>query len=363
MNQGHAARSALVVGGGLGGLAAAVGLHRAGWQVRVVERATSFGEVSAGATVEPNGLAALDALGLGEQARQAGQLASVAGVRTPTGRWLHRAVAAASPDRPGPITLGIHRATLHRILREALPREALIAAAEVVGIQPGSSVEPAEVELARAGRVETVRPGLVVAADGLHSSTRRQLWPDTPAPMPTGTTVWRGILGERSVGSSAATIQWGRGAEFGTFPVGEGRIAWYAAAARPAGERGIDEAEEVRNVFGQWAAPAPAVLAATDRHTVLREDLYVLAADLPSYVTGRVALLGDAAHPLPPALGQGVSQALEDAVALGRHCAEDRPLGDALQGYHRERRPRVEQLIAAARRGTRPGRQHTTLAA
>lgn len=132
-------KTAVVVGGGLGGLAAAVGLHRAGWDTRVVERAASFGELSVGLTLAANGLRALDVLGLGAAVREGGRAAVMPGTQTPSGRWLRRANATGDPNRAGTATLSISRVTLHRILREALPRQALMAQTAVVGVRPGGS--------------------------------------------------------------------------------------------------------------------------------------------------------------------------------------------------------------------------------
>ncbi|MFP5283572.1 MAG: FAD-dependent monooxygenase [Actinomycetes bacterium] len=344
--------TATVVGGGLGGLAAAVGLRRAGWQVRVVERGATFGEPNVGVTVEENGIAALDALDLGPAVRDAGRIAILAEVRTSSGRWRHR----AGHEAAGGTTLSICRASLHRILREALPRESLIAGAEVVAIRPGHDEERATVTVRHRDRLWAIKADLVVAADGLFSPIRTGLWPDSPAPVPVGATAWRGVTTERWQGPATAAVLWGLGAEFGIFPLDDGRVSWYGAAAgpmvEPDPEEPVDELLEVCRRFAPWGGSVAAVLEATDSHAVRRDELYELAADLPSYVRGRVALLGDAAHALPPSLGQGISQALEDAVTLSRLVAAQPP-GEALRRYDAERRPRVQAIAAAARRTSR----------
>ncbi|MFF4874590.1 FAD-dependent monooxygenase [Micromonospora sp. NPDC000668] len=119
-----------------------------------------------------------------------------------------------------------------------------------------------------------------------------------------------------------------------------------------------DELAAVRERFGDWHAPIPALLAATPPEVVLRNDIHHLAAPLPSYVRGRVALLGDAAHPTTPNLGQGAGQAIEDAVVLGAVCAAGAEgLPAALAAYDRQRRPRSQAIARASYRAGRYGQQ------
>src|SRR6187397_2899650 len=117
-------RKAVVVGGGIGGLAAALGLRRAGWHVEVLERAPEFGEVGAGLSLWPNALRALDALGVGERVRGRAVLEGQVGIRDAGGRWLSRADTAGLARRYGPTAM-VHRADLLAVLRAAVRGEAL----------------------------------------------------------------------------------------------------------------------------------------------------------------------------------------------------------------------------------------------
>jgi 2-polyprenyl-6-methoxyphenol hydroxylase-like FAD-dependent oxidoreductase len=130
-------RSAVVVGGGIGGLTAAVALRRVGWQVTVLERAAMFGEIGAGITLLSNGLRCLDAIGLGDAVRGSGlPMLAALGMRTAAGRWLSRfdGDGADMEARMGTTSVVIHRAELHRILRDALPAAALVAGVATTGI-------------------------------------------------------------------------------------------------------------------------------------------------------------------------------------------------------------------------------------
>ncbi|WP_422733300.1 FAD-dependent monooxygenase [Micromonospora sp. WMMD558] len=334
-------RHAVVVGGGIGGLAAAVALHRHGWRVSVLERAPQLGEVGAGLTLMTNALRALDALGLGDTIRSQGVPDTPGGLRTSTGRWLSRVDAAEMTRLLGTTALGIHRAELHRVLRDALPTGALHTGSEVTDVDPDTG----EVYLRGSAGL---RADLVVGADGLRSVLRARLWPTTPPPAYAGTTAWRAVT---TVARPVPTaISWGRGTEFGMVPIGGDRIYWFAAVTAPPGLTVPDELAAVRDRFGDWHDPIPALLAATPPESVLRTDLYHLATPLPSYVRGRVALLGDAAHAMTPNLGQGAGQAIEDAVVLGAVCAGVPATGvpEALRAYDRQRRPRSQAIARAS---------------
>ncbi|GAA2724715.1 FAD-dependent monooxygenase [Cellulomonas aerilata] len=345
MTDGHGGRHAVVVGAGLGGLAAAVALRRVGWAVTVLERADSFGEVGAGITLMSNGLRCLDAIGLGEVVRHGGRPQGPGGIRTPSGRWLSHLDGAVVESQLGTAAVGLHRAHLHHVLRSALPDEAVVTGAtpeEVVDDGAGASVR-----YRRSGRSRTLPADLVVGADGVDSWVRAQRWPGARRPVYDGSTAWRAVT-EAPPGDEPEFSQtWGPAQEFGYLPLSDGRLYWYAAATAPEGQREADELAEVRRRFASWHDPVPALLAGTPPAAVLRHDIYRLPP-LDTYVRGRVALLGDAAHAMTPHLGQGGNQALEDAVVLAAAVSTEPDVDAALAGYDRQRRPRTQAVSRAA---------------
>lgn len=325
--------TAIVVGGGIGGLAVAVGLRARGWSVRVFERAPEIAEVGSGIGLWPNALRALDALGLGSAVRDGGIEEQSAGIRDARGRWLTRTDVATMRARFG-MPVMIHRAALLDILRAALPDEVLHTGVTVESVDPDGTVT-------HAAGTETA--DLIVGADGIHSVVRRAVC-GAVSPRYAGYAVWRAVVDPPEPLTEFGET-WGRGARFGMAPLTDGRIYCFAVHNAPAGAPGT--LAEVRARFADWHAPIPALLAAADPNTVLHNDIHHLPA-LPTYTRGRIALLGDAAHAMTPDLGQGACQALEDAVTLAHHA--DTPHG--LTHYDTTRRPRTQRI---ARRSAQLG--------
>ncbi|MFG2931644.1 FAD-dependent monooxygenase [Streptomyces achromogenes] len=312
---------AVVIGGGIGGLAAAAALHQRGWAVTVLERAPSLEPVGAAISLAPNALRALDVLGIGDEIRDLAAWQGDGGLRTPGGRWLSHssAEAAATLADPGDRTR---------------PARVTVTAAVPAGTARG------------AVGAEELEAELVVGADGVHSRVRRALFPGHPGAVYAGFTTWRMLI--PLPGAEFASHEtWGRGRIWGTHPLKDGRVYAYAAATVPAGAHAPDdERAELLRRYGDWHHPVPAVLAATRPEDVLRHDVHHLAQLLPAYHLGRTVLLGDAAHAMPPTLGQGGNQAVEDAVVLAHHATD-------LPAYTADRLPRT---TAIARKAVRVAR-------
>lgn len=333
-------RTAIVVGGGIGSLAAAIALRRAGWDARVLERAGELREVGAGISLWPNALRALDLLGVGDQVRAQGGIEAGAGFRNQAGDWLFRSNTRAIEQRYGP-TILIRRATLLAILADALPAPAVSLSTEVTGIDE----QPDHVRIEHTHG--STAADLVVAADGIRSRIRTALWPSAPAPRYAGYTTWRFITPKLDVDAQVSE-PWGRGERVGIFPFGDGTVYSYLAATVPPGEQANDELAELRRRFGTWHDPIPAMLDCIEPADVLRHDIYRLPP-LDTYVIRRVALLGDAAHAMTPDFGQGGGTALEDAVELARQL-DTAHLADGLARYDRLRRPRTQTIARQSAR-------------
>ncbi|MEV0461359.1 FAD-dependent monooxygenase [Nocardia tengchongensis] len=322
---------AVIVGGGIGGLATAIAFARRGWEIEVLERSARIAEVGAGLSLWPNALRALDALDLGDEIRSRAREEGSAGIRDSRGRWLSRTDIDAVRARYGsPIMM--HRADLLDILRAAVPESA---------VHTGVSVSEVRADGAVVHSAGTSAGDLVVGADGIRSVVRRAVC-GVVEPRYSGYTAWRVVVTPaepvRDIGES-----WGRGERFGYAVLPDGRIYCFATADMPAGTAG-GGLGELRARFGSWHEPIPALLAAADESALLKHDIYDLPP-LKTFVTERIALIGDAAHAMTPNLGQGGCQALEDAVVLARVAAEDRDLTD----YDQQRRPRTQMIVQRSR--------------
>lgn len=329
----------LIIGGGIGGLAAAVALRQAGHEPAVFERAPELREIGAGITLWTNAVRVLHRLGVGAAVEKVATPLRASELRTWRGKLLTGMDLGTLGDRIGFPSVGVHRADLQRALTGAnVPGTVRLAATAVTFQQDESGVT------VRFADGQTQRGDLLVIADGIRSNLRTLIH-GSHKPRYAGYTAWRAVTRidrpEVPVGSTLLAI--GRGSQFGYLPIGNGRTYWFATANAPEGERDVPGATKDRLAarFAGWYAPVPAVIAATDESAIIRTDIH----DRPParvWGTGRVTLLGDAAHPTTPNLGQGACLAIEDAFVLARcllQTAHDPVAG--LRRYERERMPRT----------------------
>lgn len=333
-----------MVGGGIGGLTAAIALRRAGSDVRVFERAQELGAVGAGISLWANAVKALDRIGLGDAVRGLGAEIGVE-VRSWRGTPLS-SLSAEEMRRFGDVNLALHRADLQKALLSALPEGTVRTGARFVRFERGAG----EVSARFAdGREEG--GDILVGADGLFSAVRAQLHGDG-RPRYAGFTAWRGVAvpGRDLVPEGADLGLWGPGSEFGLANIGGGRLYWYLTKNASEGEgdgpagRKADVLERLRG----WYGPASGAVEATDGEAILRTDIYDREPLGEAWGRGRVTLLGDAAHPMTPNLGQGACQAVEDAVVLAR-CLAEGPAEDALRRYEGRRAARTAMVQRRSR--------------
>jgi 2-polyprenyl-6-methoxyphenol hydroxylase-like FAD-dependent oxidoreductase len=187
----------------------------------------------------------------------------------------------------------------------------------------------------------------VVGADGVGSMVARHLNGAMPRRY-AGYTAWRGIA-DYSLDPDLAGETMGAGTEFGHVPLGSEHTYWFGTERSPEGRSAPGgELAYLRSKYGDWADPIPALLAATDQDDVLRNDLYD-RAEARQWARGSVVLVGDAAHPMRPHLGQGGCQGLEDAAILA-HCVEHADdLPTAFARFAAFRQPRVRPLVRESR--------------
>jgi FAD-dependent urate hydroxylase len=208
------------------------------------------------------------------------------------------------------------------------------------------------------------RGSLLVGADGIHSVVRQQLFGAEPLRY-AGFTAWRAVTPVPAGVKLLAGECWGCGQEFGIVPLSHNRIYWFATRNVPEREEDMPSGrkQELLKLFQGWYPAIPALIQAAPQDAILRNDIYD-RPPITAWSKGRVTLLGDAAHPMTPNLGQGACQALEDAVVLASNLRASGSIQQVLQTYQTTRlliscwRPRLPSRSHASvrsRRGSRAG--------
>lgn len=343
-------RSAIVVGGGIGGLATAIGLVGAGWRVTVLERSADAAEIGAGFALTGNGMAALKSLGLGAAADGVGHRLHMDGAVDQRGRRLFR----IPRDDTGRSTIqGTHRQALHQLLLSAANEAEIRTATRVTRVEPGAiGGALARVHSESGIGLEQMDADLVVGADGIRSVVRGSVDPSA-AVRYGGWSSWRGIADDAHLALDTSTIMWGPGAEFGALRINPAQLYWYGYARVAAGTVFDDERAAVLERFAGWAHPVHPLIDATPPDQLMRHDVSSLRPQPRRYVNGRVVLAGDAAHAMLPTMGQGVNTALEDAATLGALARLD--LGETLHRYQAERHRRTQSLARQSETVARMG--------
>ena len=355
-------RTAIVVGAGIGGLAAAGALARTGWQVTLLERESRLRPGRAALVLWPNGVRALRALGLAGGLEGIATRMPRAGIRRPDGQWLLQPREETAETPP----VVVHREDLHDAFIAGLGDQVDIR----TGIEVRTARPSAERPAVGDGRV-TFEADLVVVADGAGSVIRKRLVPGTHF-VSSGFAAWRAVIPwyrapELASGVPINGETLGTGHRFVSASLGErgssggstrGGIYWVAfapGALRP--EPPAAQLALLRRWFARWHAPIPELLAATEPSDLVQDavgDLLPLPERFGIVAgIGGYALLGDAAHTMSDHLGQGGCLALEDAATLQALLVDAIPgqtLASALGEYGKRRRPRVLRVVAHSRR-------------
>lgn len=317
----------------------------------MLERAARFAPAGAGLVLQPNAVKALRIGGIAEPILGRGEPMARLAICDASGRSLSVVTASALVERFGAHVYGFHRATLHAALLDLIPPESIRMDAAVRSC--GEASPGVFVELETGERIEG--SGLV-GADGLHSAIRLRTLNDG-APRYAGYTSWRGVTTlDDPERSGRMSESWGRGARFGMVAIDGGRLYWFATANVLAGGRDPERRakEDLIQRFSGWHDPIRSVIESTPDDAILRTDI----ADRDparSWTAGRITLLGDAAHPMTPNLGQGGCQAIEDAVVLDLCLSAAPDCASAFLHYESRRRPRADRVVREARRLGRLG--------
>jgi 2-polyprenyl-6-methoxyphenol hydroxylase-like FAD-dependent oxidoreductase len=338
----------VIAGAGIGGLTLGCALARAGLPFVIFERAEELRAAGAGIALSQNAFAALAHLGLEQTARAAGQEMREAAICDHHGRVLMSSQVGHPGRPPGKPaddkvveagTVAMARADLQAVLLTALEGEVELGrAVRGYRARPGGVV----VELEDGAEVKA---DLLVGADGLHSAVRHVMRGREPLRY-AGYTSWRALVEDVDLPrEDRFTESWGPGQRFGIAPIGNRRVYWFAVADAPAGER--DEGDPRAGLldrFAGWHAPIAEMIEAAEPDRILRTDIYD-RPPIDRWIEGYVTLLGDAAHPMTPNLGQGGCQAIEDAVVLASALARFGDVQPALLHYQKRRLARANSFV------------------
>ena len=351
-----------IVGGGLGGLAAALFLRKAGVDATVHEQSAKLREVGAGIVVSPNMVRPLARLGLQEKLEAfAVRLEAAWEFR----RWQDGRVLSVQPMGEVCRTLYgtdcyvAHRADLHTMFREALPAGALRLDQRCIGFEQEAGAASLTFEN-RAGRRTSVQADAVIAADGIHSTLRpfvASASDSQHAPRFSGLCAFRCLVPSGAAPEMALrpvhTLWLGPDHHFVHYPISAGRYVNFVAMA-PAGEWRTESWESegrVEDLMCEFEGWDPRVTQLITSATDTKRWALYDREPLRRWVNGRLALLGDAAHAMLPFYGQGAAQAVEDAEALA-HCLVNASLDNvagALELYESVRAPRAGKVQLLSR--------------
>jgi 2-polyprenyl-6-methoxyphenol hydroxylase-like FAD-dependent oxidoreductase len=332
---------AVVIGAGIGGLTTAIALKQTGWDVAVYERSPELREVGAGITLWTNAVKVLRKLGASETIEAVAAPLRHSELRSWRGKLLVAGDIGALSAKLGAPTIGVHRADLQAKLADALGREYIHLGMTCVAY---SQDEKGATALFAEGGEE--RGQILVGADGIKSLVRQQLL-GPEEPRYAGYTAWRGVglIDRPEVPLGLTILAMGRGSQVGMLPIGGGRTYWFATANVPAG--GVagsgGHKAELLSRFGDWWPAIPAAMEATPEEAIIRNDI-IDRPPVPKWTDGRVTLLGDAAHPTTPNMGQGACQAIESAYVLAKCLKEAETAQAGLLAYEQARFDRTAKI-------------------
>lgn len=330
----------MVVGAGIGGLAASLTLSRVAKHVTLVERADHPGEVGAALALQANGMAVLERLGLLSELRREGSRIDRMVIRNPSGTAL---VTAGMPDFGGGLdhALAVARSRLHNVLLaavEASDRVRTVFGTTLISADSNGSLT---LQSGRAAPTALVAD-LVVGADGVGSIVRET--GGFTSKVSAGSRYVRAVTAERDDAGRLEEF-WTPLGSFGHAALGDDATYLWAAAHAPSVTEAIN-AKDLQGFTEEWARALPLagqLLSRIGRFNDLLVNT-VRRVDCRRWFSGRLVLLGDAAHAMAPNLGQGANSALSDAVALAEAAATTESVPAALHRYDRQRRPVVRRL-------------------
>jgi len=346
---------ALIIGAGPGGLTAAIALSRVGIDATVFERAPELGRAPGGLAVQSNALRALMRLGIDDLITRVGTALRSTEIYNSRGKMILQLPVGDVTDARGAPTLAVSRGDLQVALSAAVDNGHIQLGSECTGVE-----QDADGVTAHFADGRTERGVVLVGADGGRSVVRKHVYEDRDAPRRySGVTAWRSVVNLKAdlLPVGAIRFYYGAARQFTLAAIGGQRAFWGFVNTEPEG--GKDPPDGVGQILCDLLKDFPAitreVVEATPEAGIIRTDVYDRDPE-ETWVKGRVALLGDAAHLTTPFVGEGASITMEDAVVLAKELSlthgltDQQMLDTALESYQRVRQPRCSDIVLASRR-------------
>jgi 2-polyprenyl-6-methoxyphenol hydroxylase-like FAD-dependent oxidoreductase len=331
----------IIAGAGIGGLSAGIALRRVGFEVEIYEKAPNLSPpIGWGLALAPNALLALNHIGLAESVIQAGSKIRRVQMKTKLGTTLKEIPLETLEARTGGSIVTLNRSRLHTLLLGAFGESGLH-----LGNGASCYTETQKQVVLTLENGQEVEGDLLIGADGIRSSIRRQLFPH--AKIQYRYAAWRGLCSANLLTNGTYLSVLGRGTRFGCTHMGDGNLSWYATYLAPENQVITSPQAELKR-YQNWCLPIPEIIKNTPEKAILHTQVYD-AEPLSTWSSERVTLLGDAAHPMTPDMNQGAGQAIEDGIILADSLEKSSNLQEALKLYEFYRIKRTSKIVKQSR--------------
>lgn len=329
----------IIVGGGIAGLCAAIGLQKLGIEAHVYESAAELKGIGAGFGLAANAMQALELMGLKAEISKIGHYLDSYNILDQHGHILVAPSTQTISSKYRQDNFAVHRADLHQFLLSKISHQRIHLGKRAISLER----EQGGVKVHFADGSQTTGHALLIA-DGVHSLLRQQLVPGS-APRYAGYTCWRATIDNSSIQLKKSTETWGAKGRFGMTPLVGNRIYWYACVNSPAQNLNLGNwgTAELLNNFMDYHSPIPTILKETNTEDLIWNDIIDIAA-LQQLAFDQVVLLGDAGHATTPNLGQGACQAIEDVAVLLDELRTTPSIPEAFKGFEKRRIDRVRYI-------------------
>jgi FAD-dependent urate hydroxylase len=341
----------IVIGAGMAGLTLGIALRQAGYQVEIYEKTQKIRPAGAGISLWSNGIKVMNKLGLGEKVAAIGGQMNRMEYRNHQGEILNDINLIPLMEKVGQRPYPVSRTDLQQMLLNTFGKDDVKIGRCCVAVKQDENSATAIFEDGT-----TATGDVLIGADGIHSAVRSYINGSKVKIRYAGYVNWNGIV-EASpdlADNDVWMIYVGDGKRASMMPIGGNSFYFFFGCPMPQGTQTPPEKirEELQNIFKGWATPVQNLITKLDPEKVNRLEISDIDP-LPHLVKGRIALVGDSAHPSTPSLGQGGCQAMEDGEVLSRYLITTNiSVEDALQRYESERKERVAQLVLKARKRT-----------